>query len=422
MVGENLELKITDIKTATVVGNYYWTYVRVYAGEESGIGEGFFAPKLEGIIQELGRVILGENALDINRVYEVLRWAAIPSGASGSNYHAISAIEIAILDLVAKHLNIPVYTLLGGKYRDQVRLYVDSHAGTSLHAMDAVILPITPKWMQELGVKEVKDEKKAPIHGRVAVQSFTDDYTPEAYGKRAKQMKDEGYTAIKFDLDVPTPYSKSYNQEAGALSNQEVEYLAGLVAAVRDAVGGDVDILFDLHWRFDVGSSIRLAKAIERYNVMWLEDPVPPGNPEILKTVAGATMTPIATGENLYSRYGFAPLLNTGVRIITPDALKAGGLLETRFVAQMASMNEITISPHNISSPIGTMAQAHLSASIPNFGVLEFHGHDVPIWFKLIKKPLMQKGFIHLTDAPGLGVELDEEVAAKYALHEKFEL
>jgi L-alanine-DL-glutamate epimerase-like enolase superfamily enzyme len=414
---DSLQLKITDLKTATVVGNYYWTYVRVYAGDKYGTGEGFFAPNLEGIIQKIGNVVIGENALDISRIYDKMCWATVPSGTIGANCHAISAVEIAILDLVGKYLNVPVYTLLGGKYRDQIRIYVDTHAGKSLEAVDPVLYPIIPKWMEELGAK-AESAEKAPIHGRASVETFTEEFTPEAYASRAKEMRQEGYTAIKFDLDIQTPYTKAYNKTAGALSRKEVQYLSSLVGAVREAVGDEIDILFDLHWRFNVESSIRLARAIEKYDVMWLEDPVPPSNPELLNIVADATKTPIATGENLYTRYGFYKVVNSHVRIITPDALKAGGLMETKFITQMAAMNEQVVSPHNISSPLGTMAQAHMAASIPNFGVLEFHGHDVPIWSRLTKKQIIKKGFIQLTDEPGLGVELDEKTASRYSLQD----
>jgi len=414
-------LKITDIRTATVVGNYYWTFVRVYSGKENGLGEGFFAPQLEQTIKDFGRVILGEDALDPAKVYDKMKWASVPSGMSGANYHAISAIEIAILDLVGKHLNIPVSTLLGGKYREKIKVYVDAHAGESLEALDPTLLPITPRWMQELGAKP-QEEVGAPLHGRAAEQVFSEEYTPEAYASRARQMKQEGYTAIKFDLDVPTPFTRDFNRAAGILTRREVLYLAGLVAAVREAVGDDLDIMFDLHWRFNVESSIQLARAIEPYGVTWLEDPVPPSDPEILDLVAKATKTPIATGENLYTRYGFAGVVRSSVSVVTPDALKAGGLVETKFIAELAAMHEKMTSPHNIGSPVGTLAQAHLAAVVANFGVLEFHGHDVPIWYKLAKKPIIRDGFIEIKDEPGLGVELDEAVAAKYALGERINL
>jgi len=413
-------LRITDVKAATVEANYQWTFVRVYAGDKSGTGEGFPAPQLENVVKEYAPLLVGEDAFELAKVMEKLRWAAVPSGTSGINYHAFSAIEIALLDLLGKYLNLPVYKLLGGKFRDSIRIYVDTHAGKALESMSRVLLPIAAKWMQELGING-KGESNEPIHGRSTPMVYSEEYTPQAYASRASEMKREGFTAIKFDLDVPTPYTGRI-QETGSLSNQEVKYLASIVEAVREAVGDETDILFDLHWKYDIGSSIRLAKAIERFGVMWLEDPIPPENIPLLREVTSSTVVPIASGENLYGRYHFSRLFDTGIRIATPDATKTGGLLETKFIAETAAMKEITISPHNISSPIGTLAQAHLAASIPNFGVLEFHGHNVPLWHRLTRRRIIEKGFISVSDEPGLGVELDENVAAKYAIAERFDL
>ncbi len=235
-------------------------------------------------------------------------------------------------------------------------------------------------------------------------------------------MKSDGYSALKFDLDVPTPYFQKHKAISGSLTSKEIDYLSSLVAATRSAVGEEVDLLFDLHWRYDLESSIRLARALEQYNLMWLEDPLPPGNPKVYGRIVNSTRTPIATGENLYSRFEFAQIFDTGIGIVTPDGLKMGGLLETKFVSEMGAEQEVNISLHNIGSPVGTMAQAHLSSSLPNFGVLEIHGHDVPIWSRMAKTMVIKDGFVELSDAPGLGIELDEKVAAKYCLQEKFDL
>ncbi|MDG6899625.1 MAG: mandelate racemase/muconate lactonizing enzyme family protein [Nitrososphaerota archaeon] len=419
-----MKLRISDVKAASVEGNYQWTFVKVYAGDSFGIGEGFPAPQLESVVKEYSPLIIGEDASDLRRIMDKLRWAAIPHGPWGVSSHAFSAIELAILDLLGKNLNVPVYDLLGGKFGDRVRVYVDTHAGKSLESLSRIVVPITPKWAKEAGAKEAKGEENVPHHGRLAPMDYSDEYSPAAYGARAKEMKKEGYTAIKFDLDVPTPYTTVHSQEIGSLSNREVGYLADLVSAVRKGAGDDTDILFDLHWKYDVKSSIALAKAIEKHGVMWLEDPVPPENVALLREVTSATSVPIATGENHYGRYQFAEVLKTGIRVVTPDAAKAGGLLECMLISQMAAMGEVTVSLHNISSPIGTMAQAHLMAAIPNSGVLEFHGHDVPIWGKIVKRGdrLIQNGYITLGDEPGFGVDLDEKVASRYALGGKFDL
>ena len=417
----HLELKITGVKAVTVAGNYYWTFAKVYSGEKFGVGEGYVAPQLENVILELSPLIVGENALDLNKILDKLRWATIPAGSAGITYHAISAIEIAILDLIGKCLNVPVYTLLGGKLRDKVRIYVDTHAGKSLHARDRALRPTTTKWMRESGAtKEDNVESRDPMFGRSAsFQEYSDEFSTKSYASRAREMKDEGYTAVKFDLDVPTPYSTASSQRSGFLNNKEIEYLSGLVASVRESVGDQTDIMFDLHWKFDFDSSIRLLNSVEPCGVMWMEDPVPPEDPSVLSRIRKATRVPIASGENVYNRYGLSRLIETGIPIITPDALKAGGLYEMRLVSQLAAMKEAVVSPHNVASPLGTIAQAHLCASITNFGVLEFHGRDVPIWNKLSKRGnVINKGFIELKDDPGLGIELDESIAKKYSLDE----
>src|ERR1700730_7354385 len=191
-----MALKISKVTSSTIEGNYQWALARVYAGEYYGTGEGFYAPELEGVIKQFGRLLIGENPLEINRLFEKMYWASVPSGYSGVNFHAISAIETALLDLAGKYLNVPVYTLLGGKLRDKIRIYVDTHAGKSLDAIDAVLLPVRPKWMQEaLGKRaaEKEGEDDEPIHGRMTTGKFSEDFTPKAYSSRARAMKKEGF-------------------------------------------------------------------------------------------------------------------------------------------------------------------------------------------------------------------------------------
>ncbi|MGH9351217.1 MAG: mandelate racemase/muconate lactonizing enzyme family protein [Terriglobia bacterium] len=163
---------------------------------------------------------------------------------------------------------------------------------------------------------------------------------------------------------------------------------------------------------------MRLARACESYDLLWLEDPIPPENTDAMRRVTKATKTPIATGENQYQRHQFRELLEREtVDVLAPDFQKVGGLLEGRRICDMADMHYIAVAPHNISSPIGTMASAHLCAALPNFLALEWHAASVPFFDKLIKaaqRPLIQEGYIPVPERPGLGIELDEEVAYKY--------
>lgn len=239
---------------------------------------------------------------------------------------------------------------------------------------------------------------------------------PQAYALRAKQVKEMGYTALKFDVDIPNPYMRDeFNR---CLDNREIELMVSLVEAVRDAVGNDTDIAIDCHWRFSAESAIRLAEAVAHCKLLWLEDPVPPDSLEALERVTKHSPVPISTGENHYTRQQFHDLIvRCGVHIVSPDFQKTG-LLEGKRIADLAETFAVPVAPHNISSPIGTMASAHLCATIPNFLVLEHHGLDVPFWEDLALgwgERIIRNGYIELCeDKPGIGIELNEEVAYQY--------
>jgi len=192
------------------------------------------------------------------------------------------------------------------------------------------------------------------------------------------------------------------------------------VEAVRDAVGDTVDISFDLHWRYNVSDAKRLAYELEPYGLMWLEDPVPPENIEAMRRVTQSTKTPISSGENYYMRFGFREALEKeALDIIAPDLQKVGGLLEGRRICDLADTHYVAVAPHCIASPVGTIASAHVAAAVPNFLALEWHGMSVPFWDEMVTGfdgPVIQDGFIKVPQAPGLGVELNEEVAREYAL------
>jgi L-alanine-DL-glutamate epimerase-like enolase superfamily enzyme len=252
------------------------------------------------------------------------------------------------------------------------------------------------------------------------MEKWNEDYSPESYAKRALRMKSEGYRAIKFDLDVPTPYIDLRRVRSGDLSLKDVNYMAEIVKSVREAVGDDVDIMVDLHWRYNLNTAIRICKALEQYRLRWIEDPTPAvmsvSNYDELRILTSQCSTPIETGENLYTVYQFKDLLDTGIRVWAPDIVKAGGISEGRRIAELSSIYDIEYSPHNIASPIGTLAHVHVASIANTLGFVEFHGHDLPFWNEIIKpkRKIIEDGVIKLTEDPGLGVELDEEVMRKY--------
>lgn len=404
-------MKIRRLKTAVVEGNFDWTFVRIETDEGiHGLGECFFAPGLTAILRSLEPVIQGDDPRDIRRLFRKLQQATSGAGSvAGIIYNAISGIEAALWDLLGQSLGVPIYRLLGGKFRDTVRVYADCHAGAALESLDEVLRTRSPSWMQAVPNHAPKDYFGEPASGPSA--------SPEDYKKQALAMRSKGYTALKFDLDVPgTEGSDPHNR---CLNNRAIDRMVELIGAVHSTVGADTDIAVDCHWRYNVSDVLKVARELESFRLLWLEDPVPPGNLEALKAVSSRVATPIATGENLFLFEGFRKLLEEhALGIATPDLQKVGGLAEALRIASFADDQAIPIAPHNISSPVGTLASAHFCAAIPNFLALEFHASEVPFWNELVEgvsKPLIQDGFIKVPENPGLGVTLNEEVARRYA-------
>ncbi len=403
-------MKIVRLKTAVVEGNFDWTFVRIDTDEGiSGLGECFFAPGLTSILRSLEPVIEGEDPRDIHRLFRKMQLAVSGAGSvAGIVYNAISGIEAALWDILGQWLDVPIYRLLGGKFRDRIRVYADCHSGEALESLDEVLRSRPPSWTAQDSQHVPKDyfgeSNEAP--------SSLDDYR-----KQASAMRSLGYTALKFDLDVPgTQGSDLYNR---CLSNAAIDAMVERIAAAREAVGMDIDLAVDCHWRYSVSDVLKVARELEPFRLLWLEDPVPPGNAAALHAVSSRSGIPVATGENLYLFDGFREILAThALSIVTPDLQKVGGLSAALQIAQFADAETIPVAPHNISSPVGTLASAHFCAAIPNFLALEFHASHVSFWDDLVEgpeKPLIRNGFIHLSETPGLGLKLNEDVARKYA-------
>lgn len=417
------ELKITDVKIGVVQANFEWAFVKIEAGEYYGIGETDSPPNIKNLEPYIKKLLIGEDAFKRSRILEKLRYAFSYAGTTA--YFLISAIDIALHDLIGKYLNVSIWRLLGGD-RDSIRVYVDAHASKSMEIIDAVQTEVTPEWIRFYG-EQLRFETKRmttltePMVGRISTQQWNEDYSPENYAKRAKEIVNEGFTAIKFDLDIPTPYMKDYNSRSGELSLKDIDYLASIVKAIRDTVGDEVDVMFDLHWKFNINTAIKLCKALEPYKPKWIEDPTPAltsltNNFDEIALITQKCSIPIATGENLFTYYQFKDLLKAGVTIWTPDLTKAGGITEGIRISDLAYLYDIEISPHNIGSPVATIAAAHAMSKAGTFGVLEWHAHDLPFWNEIIKprRKIIEKGFIKLTDDPGLGVDLDINEMKKY--------
>jgi L-alanine-DL-glutamate epimerase-like enolase superfamily enzyme len=406
-------MQITRLSTAVMESNFDWTIVKIETDEKiTGIGEAFVGPALAHVIRQFGPVLHGEDPCHIDRLVRRMRSSTIYA-SPGLVFHAIGGIECALLDIIGKRYGMPVWQVLGGKYRDRVRIYADCHAGDALESIDPMLFPRTPQWMA--GGERVERQSVVSLKHHGWDASGDDRLSADAYARRAAEMASRGFRILKFDVDVPTPYeTDEYNRD---LSHPEIGHMAALVGAVREAVGKEVGLAVDCHWNYGVQAAIELARALTKYNLLWLEDPVPPENIRAMGVVQRNTRTPIATGENHYNRIDFERLIvEAGLRVLAPDVQKIG-LWEGKKLADLADMHYVNLTWHNVSSPIGTLAGAHLGAATPNLLALEWHAASVPFFDQLIKNadgPLIRDGAIDVPARPGLGIELDEDVAYKY--------
>jgi L-alanine-DL-glutamate epimerase-like enolase superfamily enzyme len=397
--------RIVKVASAVVQANYHWTYARVYSDADGGLygtGECFFAPGLARIIEEFAEVLVGEDPDHVERIVERLRWAASAAGSLGGIvWNAVSAIEAALWDLKGKAHGLPVWQLMGGKFRDEVRIYLDCHAAGALESHSPLQQVVRPAW-----------------DVAAARADLSPDEVIAASAERAREVVREGYTALKFDLDLP---GSTFDQASGyPLRAPDVDWMVRLTAALREAVGPAVDLAMDAHWRYRANDILQVATAVQPLRLMWLEDPVPPWNLESLAYLRAHTTTPIATGEHLQLREGFWGLITRDlVDIVTPDLQKLGGLAESKKVADMAATANKPFAPHMIGSPLALMATAHVSACIPNFLVCEFHAHDVPFFHEMAQggtAEWFRPGWVKVLDRPGIGVELDEATGKRYRL------
>lgn len=369
------KLRITDVRTAEVRVHGYQLHVRIYT-DQGVFGHGEGTDAIQGgvpLVQSWRRMLVGQDPLNVEAIWERLRTAGVFAGAQAGQYvSALSAVEMALWDLAGKALGLPVYQLLGGRVRDRVRMYCDSGLGE-----------------RALG-GEQRDAKIAEI---LAL----------------------GFTAAKLDIDNGADPAR-FDRVNWTASNAEIDHMVEKVAYAREKFPKAVDVAADMHGRYDTTTGKRVAKAMEPFRLLWLEEPVPAENVDAMREVRASTSTPICCGENLFLRHGFREILEKrAADIVMPDLHKCGGLLEGRKIADMAHTYYVPFAPHNVTSPIGTMAAAHVCAAVPNFLILEWHWVDrLPLWRSWVKEgEIIEKGFIRLPEKAGLGVEMNEDAARK---------
>jgi galactonate dehydratase len=369
------KLKIAEIRTAEVRVHGYQVHVRIYT-DQGIVGQGESTDAAQGsvpLIRSFGRLLIGQDPLNIEAAFERIRTAGIFAGAQSGQYiTALTGVEIALWDVAGKALGLPVYQLMGGKVRDRVRLYCDS------------------------GNREMTPGDERSL-------------------ARIQQIRNMGFTAAKIDIDDAADPAR-FDRVNWTASNGEIDHMLAKIAFTRENYPKNIDLAVDMHGRYDATTGKRVAKEVEKFRLLWLEEPVPAENIDAMRDIRASTTTPICCGENVYLRHGFREILEKhAADIVMPDFQKCGGLLEARKIADMAHTYYVPVAPHAVTSPIGMMATAHVCAAIPNFLVQEWHWIDSPdLWRNWVKQgEIIENGFISPTDSPGLGVEMNEDGARK---------
>ena len=361
-------MKATKIEKVETILWDRWLLVRVYCEDGTvGIGEGGvhgWQRPTKTMVETFVPYLVGQDPHKIEHHYQYLYRSSHFMGSVVQG--ALSAIDIALWDIKGKRLGVPIYDLMGGKTRDRVRCYI--------HVTGA---------------------------------------DPEALAKDALEKAEAGFTAVRFSAFNPDFYlHKSYSEWA----NSAVER----VAAVREAVGPDVDVCVEIHRQMNPAESIALGRRLEQFNPFFYEDPMLPDSPARMGDVQAQCNIPIATGERFTTIFEYQQLLeNKGCAYVRPDLCLCGGLSGSKKVAAMAEAQHVKVIPHNPLSPVSTAACVQLDACIPNFALQEYTGESDPPKRDMVVQPLVLKdGYLEVPDAPGLGIELNDTALARLRLRE----
>ena len=377
-------MKVKDLEIFIVgnpppgFGGRYFTFVKLTTDNGiTGIGECYcdtFGPKaMTAMIEDtFSRYIEGMDPFHLESMWRKVYGSGYTLRPDASLMGVLSGIEIALWDIKGKAVGKTVYELLGGKVHEKLRSYTYIYPDLTKGQDDSIY------------------------------------WNAEQSAERAAYYVEKGFTAVKFD--PAAPYS-SFDPRQPSL--ESIELCEKFVRLIRQAVGTKADMLFGTHGQFTVSGALRLAKKLEPYDPLWFEEPTPPEMPEEMALVARGTSIPVATGERLTTKYEFSRVLECRAASIIQMALgRVGGIMEAKKIAAMAEAHYAQIAPHLYCGPVEGAANIHFSASLPNFLILE----SIEMWggfhAKLLKKPIVwENGFVLLPTEPGLGIELNEEVA-----------
>lgn len=389
------DLKITDMRYAVVMnGHARCPVIRIDTNQGIyGLGEVRDGGSWRYAMFLKSR-ILGMNPCNVEMIFKRIK----QFGFHGRQGGGVCGVEMALWDLAGKAYNVPAYQLLGGKYRDKVRLYADTPEGRDEAEFTAAI---------------------------------------------SRRVKDEGFTFMKMDFGIellkgipgttvnnnfwdigrqwsnePMTYGGTEHQFTQVqITDKGLDLLAQRIGRVREKIGYDIPLASDHYGHFDHNNAIRLGRAVEKYRLAWLEDLIPWKFTDHWKMISDAIETPTITGEDIYLKEDFIKLIDArAVDMVHPDLATSGGLLETKKIGDYAEERGVAMAMHFAGTPVSFMANVHCAAATQNFVALEHHSVDVDYWLNLVKtkKPMIEKGFAIVPEAPGLGIELNEDVVKKH--------
>ena len=400
------DLKITDMKICRISGVPMECSILKLETNQGICGYGevrdFASPEYAF---SLMRHLIGKNPCFVKRLVESIK----QFGGHGRKGGGVSGIEVALLDLAGKAYGVPAYQLLGGKYRDKVRLYADTDVSGK---NDSSSMAEALKRRMDAGFSMLKMD--------LGVDLLLD--VPGALSAPSgwiEKMKESDKEDISFGfasdseisiMDIPHPFTMLRITEKG------LDFLEEYVRNIRQEIGYEVPLAIDHVGHIGYGNVIQLAKRLEKYSLAWIEDPVPWFYTKQLRRISRETSIPVCTGEDIYLRDGFQSLFDeNAVSVIHPDVLTAGGMYETSSIIEEAGRHGVAACLHMAETPVGCMAAMHVAAAAgKNFVALEFHSFDIPWWERIVKGgrgKIISDGYIDVPDAPGIGIgELDDDV------------
>ena len=414
-------LKITDLRVCNINGApKHCPLIKIYTNQGIvGYGEVRDASSATYALMLKSRLI-GENPCNVDKLFRRIKQFGGHSRQGGG----VSGVEIALWDIVGKAYGVPLYQLLGGKFRDKVRMYCDTDVdgkhtghdmGIALKArMDAGFTFLK----MDLGIELMLDEPgclNAPA-------GFLEDI--KKYSMKAINHQ---HGSIDRDLMLGKNYeifTIPHHATGIHVTEKGLDYLENYVREVREVIGYEIPLAIDHLGHIAITDCIRVAKRLEPYNIAWLEDVAPWHFTDHYVKIANSTTVPICTGEDIYLHENFEPLLSRGgVSVIHPDMLTVGGALEMKKLGDMCDKYGVALAIHMAESPIACMAAIQTAAALQNVLAVEFHSIDCPWWNDIaigIDNPLIENGFARVSDKPGLGIDsLNEELLAEH-MHEKY--